>query len=342
LQIRKGDLEAAARELDAAAVAAPSNPEVVATRGLLALAAGRADEAATLLRQAEGDLPNRLGIVLALARAEIASGRPGDARTELRRVLAAAPRSLPLRFVLAEAELALGNAAETLSIASELKAEYPAQSAGYILEAEASLAARRYGAAANSYGAAFERDGRWSVMARWLGALELAGQNDEMLRIAERWVAANPQDVTGTLTLAGLLQNADRGQEALAVYEIVLGLDGNNIIGLNNAAWLRHELSQPGALAYAERSYALAPDNAAVLDTLGWILLSENREAEAVEYLSRAQQLAPSAPEIRYHLATALAANDRPAEARAMLTPLLEPAIDFEHKAEAARLLESL
>jgi len=342
LHIRTGDLAAAKRELDAASAAEPGNPEVVAALGLLALAEGRSADAAALLRRAEADLPNRLGVTLALARAELANGRPDEARTALRRVLVAAPRSLPLRFVLGEAELALGNSVEALSIAGDLKAEFPTQSAGYLLEADASLAARRYSAAADSLGEAFERDRTWGVMVRWLGALELADRRDELLSTAQRWVADNPNHAPGTVRLAGVLQRAGRNEPALDAYETVLGLEADNIIALNNAAYLAHELERPAALAYAERAFALAADNPAVLDTLGWILLDQNREMEAVEHLSRAVELAPNEPEIRYHLATALAANQRPAEARAILAPLLESGVEFDRRADAARLLESL
>ncbi|HEX7081032.1 MAG TPA: XrtA/PEP-CTERM system TPR-repeat protein PrsT, partial [Gammaproteobacteria bacterium] len=316
LLIRQGDLTAAAREIDVAAKAAPESAEVVAVRGLLAFAEGRVDEATKLLQQAESQLPNRLGVSLALARAQLAGGQPAAARDTLRRVLAVAPRSLPLRLVLGDAELALGNAAEALSIASALKAEYPAQSGGYLLEAEALIATRRYAAAASTLTAAFDLEPTWPVLTRLIAALQLAGRPDEALQAAEEWSAANPNHVPGRLALAGLLQNDERYDEALRAYEGVLDLEASNLIALNNAAWLSHELARPEALTLAERAYELAPDNPAVLDTLGWILFSEDRAQEAIEHLSRAAELAPQVPEIRYHFAQALAALGRSAEAR--------------------------
>jgi FimV-like protein len=52
--------------------------------------------------------------------------------------------------------------------------------------------------------------------------------------------------------------------------------------------------------------------------------------------------LAPQAPEIRYHLAEALAALGRSAEARSVLTSLLAEDPDFEQRATAQRLLDTL
>ena len=342
LRIRQGDFAAAKQELDAAAAASPGNPEVTAVRGLLAFAEGRAEEAIPLLQEAEAALPNRLGVSLALARAQLAGGEPEAARTNLRRLLALAPRSLPVRLVLGDAELRLGNSAEALSIAAALKAEYPAHSGGYLLEANAQIAARRYAAAADTLTTAFDRDPSWPVLTRLVGTLQLAGRPEEALRASEAWVAANPRHVPGTVLVAGLLQDARRYEEALRAYEAALALDGDNLVALNNAAWLAQRLARPGALAYAERAFALAPDNAAVLDTLGWILVGQKREKDAIGHLSKASQLAPQVPEIRYHFAQALVALGRSTEARSVLTPLLAESRDFEDRAEARRLLDAL
>lgn len=341
LYIAQGELAEAKQEVDAAAAAAPDQPEVGALMGILALAEGRPAEAAALLARVEPMLPNRIGVTLALARAELGSGQAEAARTRLRRVVTAAPRSLPLRFALGEAELAAGNAAEALSIANALKVDFPANSAGYQLEALVQIAERRYDAAVASLTAAFDREPAWPVLTRLLSALQLAGRHKEALEAVARWTASNPRHLTGVLTHAGMLQDAGRLDAALDAYLQALSIDDSNLIALNNAAWLSRTLDRPGALALAERAVQLAPDNPAVLDTLGWVLLAENREQDAIAHLSRAAELAPEAPEIRYHLAEGLAALGRSAEARAVLVELLrEP--EFGQRADAQRLLESL
>jgi putative PEP-CTERM system TPR-repeat lipoprotein len=342
LRLRQGDLAAAKEQLERAATAAPGSPEVGAVSGVIALAEGRPQDAVALLAKAETALPNRLGVTLALARAQIASGKPDDARTTVQRVLAAAPRSLPLRLMLGEAELRLGNAEEASSIAAQLKADYPAQSGGYILEADAQIATRRYNAAADTLATAFERESTWPVLTRLLEARQLAGQSAEAMSAIQQWVAANPQHVPGKLMQAGLLQSADRDAEALGAYQAVIAIDDSNLAALNNAAWLANELNRPGALDLAEKAHALARDNPAVLDTLGWILVGQKRGSEAIPHLSRAAELAPNAPEIRYHLASALAADGKSAEARSILTTVVNGSRDFEGKTEARRLLESL
>src|SRR5690606_23152 len=76
LLIRKGELRRAAAELARAEAESgvAGSPEVIAARGVLALAEGRAQDARELLDAARTRLPDRLGIALALARAQMAAG----------------------------------------------------------------------------------------------------------------------------------------------------------------------------------------------------------------------------------------------------------------------------
>lgn len=341
LLIGQDELAAARQEIGIAAAAAPDHPEVGALMGLLALAEGRAADAASLLAKVEPMLPNRIGVTLALARAELATGQAAAAQARLRRIVEAAPRSLPLRLALGEAELAIGNAAEALAIANALKVDFPADGDGHLLEAQVQIAARRYDAAVASSTAAFEREPTWSVLTRLLAALQLAGRSREAVDAVAQWVAANPEHLAGALTYAGLQQDAGQLDAALQAYQRALELDATSVIALNNAAWISRTLGLPGALDLAERALGLAPDNPAVLDTVGWVLLAENREQDAIVHLARAAELAPEAAEIRYHLAEGLAAVGRSAEARAVLVELLR-ATEFPQRAAAQRLLESL
>ncbi len=47
----------------------------------------------------------------------------------------------------------------------------------------------------------------------------------------------------------------------------------------------------------AERAYKLEPDNAAVADTLGWMLVEQGNTKRGVELLQKAVAAAPKAPE---------------------------------------------
>lgn len=69
------------------------------------------------------------------------------------------------------------------------------------------------------------------------------------------------------------------------------------------------------ALPYVKRAHALAPESAAILDSLGWIELKLGRQERAIELLTEAWERLKDA-EIAAHLGEALWAEGRHAEAR--------------------------
>ena len=59
------------------------------------------------------------------------------------------------------------------------------------------------------------------------------------------------------------------------------------------------------ALEYIERALALKPDNAAILDSMGWVQYRLGNNLDALRYLRRALELQPDA-EIAAHLGEVL------------------------------------
>ena len=342
LYMNRGQVAAAADLIEKAQAAAPNQPTVIAARGVLALVQGKLSDAVTFLTDAVARLPGRLDLVLALAQAEIGTNRAADAVKRLRRAVDAAPQSLPVRLALGQAELRLGNAEEAMKIAKALQAEFARQAGGYLLEADVDVSRRQYDAAVESTRRAYEQDPSWKVATAVVVALQLARRPEEGLALVEKWVHDHPDHQPGRLMFANQLQAAGREDEALREYDALLALDPNNVAALNNAAWLAQGRGEPRALELAERAVKLAPDSAAVLDTLGVVLLGQKREADAVAHLEKAAKLDPKALEIRYHLAQALVQARRTDEARTTLEALLKDERPFNEKESARKLLESL
>lgn len=81
-----------------------------------------------------------------------------------------------------------------------------------------------------------------------------------------------------------------------------------------------------------ERAYRLSPDNAAILDSLGWVYHKQGDDARALPYLERAYATMPD-QEVAAHLAEVLWALDEKHRARALIEESLDrftrhPAID--------------
>lgn len=99
-------------------------------------------------------------------------------------------------------------------------------------------------------------------------------------------------------------------EESLAVYQRLLQRQPNNLITLNNTAYLLAEdLGRAeDAVPLAQRAADLAPDNPLVLDTLGWSLFKSGRHDAAYQVLTRSVRVKPSALNC-LHLAEVLRAK---------------------------------
>lgn len=70
------------------------------------------------------------------------------------------------------------------------------------------------------------------------------------------------------------------------------------------------------AYVYIARALKLRPDNAAILDSMGWVLFRQGELAQAADYLSRALSLSEQDDEIAAHLGEVLWAKGLRADAR--------------------------
>jgi tetratricopeptide (TPR) repeat protein len=82
-------------------------------------------------------------------------------------------------------------------------------------------------------------------------------------------------------------------KRAIEEYESIVQKEPNNVQILNNLAYMLvdHDLDNEKALQYAQRAYKGMPNNPAVLDTYGYVLLKNGKFKEADEFLQRAVQL---------------------------------------------------
>jgi len=115
-----------------------------------------------------------------------------------------------------------------------------------------------------------------------------------------------------------------------------------NVLFLNNLAWAYYQAQDKRALETAERSYKLAPDTAAVADTLGWFLIQQGDFARGMGLLEGAAKVAPTIPEIRYHIAQGWIKKGDKSKARTELERALSINQNFSSRTEAQKLLKEL
>ena len=131
-------------------------------------------------------------------------------------------------------------------------------------------------------------------------------------------------------------------KSAQAQYKVVLASQPDNVVALNNLAWVSGELGDPQSIAYAERALKLAPQSPQVIDTLGGLLIKKGDLAKGLEYQERAVQLAPNAPSLRVNYARGLIKADKKDLARKQLEAAQAIPGESPAKKDAADLLKTL
>jgi tetratricopeptide (TPR) repeat protein len=92
----------------------------------------------------------------------------------------------------------------------------------------------------------------------------------------------------------------------------------------------------------ANKANALSPNNANILDTLGWALSLQGEYDEALSLLRKSFAMNTATPDVRYHIAYTLAKLGRKADAQTELENLLQLFESFRYKEEASKLLKQL
>lgn len=118
-------------------------------------------------------------------------------------------------------------------------------------------------------------------------------------------------------TLADVQGDLERWDEAKRSYERALRLDPDNHNAMNNYAYnlsIRDE-NLDRALELAESAVSFQPENAAYLDTIGWVYYKRGEFEQAKEFIQRSVDTGEAGPEVFEHLGDAFKALGNTEEA---------------------------
>ena len=344
----------------------------------LLLAAGEVDQAIARAKAAQA-MPSLAPYTrTVLAQAYLAQNRPDLARQELQAAVNASPEDALARMQFGRFLMSQDNAAEALTqfekaaalrpgtpepllgqgqallllrqpdeavraAVAAVKAQ-PSRADSWVLLGTAQEHAGRPLDAVGSYETGLQRDPTHVAGSRALAAAyERDKRPGDALRLLEAASRAHPGSLPLLFDLAAIRERSGDLAAAEATYREMLKRAPDNPIALNNLAYLlaRDPKGLDEALDLAERAHQRAPDNAAIADTLGWVLYQRGSLERAESLLAQAARAAPGSASIRYHLGLTYAKRGKPAEARAALTAAI-PGLSSAEAAEARRALEAL
>ena len=233
------------------------------------------------------------------------TGETENSDTVLERAQVLFPDNERVNLLAARQAFDRGSIEAAQELLDNTRKQHPLSANPYLIEAEYLEREADYEKAAELYREALVKKSTPEIVTGYVRNLQRSGKAEEALTYLKQELDTTPDDLQLRLNLALLQQSTGQEQSAQANYETLLAAMPNNTVVLNNLAWLYHKNDDQRAVKLAERAYELSPDNAAIADTYGWIMLKAGNHRESVPVLEKAHELQPDSEEIARHLAEA-------------------------------------
>ncbi len=178
-----------------------------------------------------------------------------------------------------------------------------------------------------------------------LGKIYLQKQRlDDAMALFQRVSELDPDNYEPHQQMALIYRYKGDMKTALKEYEKSLNINPNDSISLNDAANIYADLegNLNKGLEYATRARNIVPQNASVLDTLGYIYYLRGEDESALNILKNAYELNPHLPDIPFHLGQAQFRLKQYSEAEKSLRLALGMKRGFNGENTAKELLKKI
>jgi putative PEP-CTERM system TPR-repeat lipoprotein len=261
-QLKKGDMVAADKAIQAAEKVAGKVPLVMYARGALELQRGKPDKASSALLEVLRVVPDHLPSMLAYAMASYSLGNYEQSINYAGKVLGAAPNSLIATKILAGSYLKTGNVKEALRTLDSTLTKHPEDAGLLAMAGDAHLQAGDYNKAMGYLDKAAGLEPENAIIRTRQAAVHLAtGDSSEALANLE--AAASLSDKPGQADLALVmlhLRNKEYDKALQAIASLEKKLPNNPVTHNLRAAALLGKKDRAGARKALEKALAIQPN----------------------------------------------------------------------------------
>lgn len=285
--------------------------------------------------------PEDPAVLALVARVESTSGRLEVAQAHLEKALTIRPDNSDIRKMLIEVLIQQRRLDQAREQIAQLPEAVQEETPVIVVRGRLAMADREFEDAKVLFAQAFEQQRNNINLALLSSAQWSLGERDAVIDALESWLEASPDDALSRNELASLLLQLGRNDASREQYKILVDRQPENTGALNNLAWLTRESDPEAALDYIQRADKLAPGSAQIKDTYAMVELARGKFERAMSLNDKALEDAPGNPDIRYNRAQIMLAAGRIEDARRLLGELVAgPA--FGSQAAAKALLTSM
>lgn len=340
--LRNKDFKQASSAAQNAVIALPDSPEVLDALGLTQQAAGEFNQAIASYNKLAGMQPLSPQPHMRLAGVHLAEKNKEAAQGSLRKALEIKPDLLEAQRALIALDLDGKKLQDALTTARTVQQQRPKETVGYVLEGDINVSQKNWDGAATAYRAGLKQVNSSELAIKLHSVLLASGKGAEADKFQAGWQKGNPKDAAFLLYLGdGAIARKDYGSAEKRYLEVIK-LQPNNAVAYNNLAWVSAKLNKDGAIGYAEKANALAPNQPALMDTLAVLLSDKGDYAKAAELENKALALQPLNAVFKLNLAKIHIKGGNKDLARKELDELSKLGDKFSAQAEVATLLKSL
>jgi len=340
--LRNQDVKAASSAAQNAVAALPDSPELLDALGRTQLASGDFNQAIASYNKLAGLQPLSPQPHLRLADVHMAEKNKAAAGSSLRKALELKPDLLEAQRALVMLDVDGKNFQGALTVARTVQKQRPAEAVGYVLEGDINALQKKWDAAEAVYRTGLKNASSSELAVKFHSVLMTTGKGADADKFSASWQKDHPKDAAFLSHLGDVsMARSDYGT-AEKNYAAVVKLQANNAIAYNNLAWVSARLNKEGAIAFAEKANALAPNQPAFMDTLAVLLSEKGNYAKAVELQTKALALQPQNALFQLNLAKIYIKGGQKDLARKELDGLKKLGDQFPAQAEVALLLTGL
>lgn len=332
--------KASAAAQDALA-AIPDRPEILDAAGRAYQASGANNQALSTYSKWARIQPKSPVPLVRMADVHIVGKEFQAAAESLRKALELKPDYLDAQRRSIALDIRRDRTRQALDTARTVQKQRPKEVAGYLLEGDVHSATKAWTPAVAAYRSGLKHVDSVDLAIRLHVALRAAKSSEADQFSAER-LKKYPNETAFRVYLAESTLAVGEYAASIQHYKTLLAAQPDNALLLNNLAFAAGRAKDPKALEYAQKASSLAPNNPAIMDTLGVLLVENGDSARGIELLRKAADLPPKIPGIRLNLAKSLITTGQKPAARRELEELAKLGNKFAGRAEVEQLLKEL